>query len=109
MLEVNAQMYASSLKKFRSYSVEQKKRRKVKEKREPEGRSLRQIWRVLKLENVIQEDEKVGIENTEGKAYFNAHLRLAKHIKEVKSYRPKTISSNCRVKTEFVEYLHRAL
>jgi hypothetical protein len=61
MLKVNAQMYDSSMKKFRSYSLEQKKRGKQQKRGERQGRSLREIWRVLKLENIIQEDNKVGI------------------------------------------------
>lgn len=54
-------MYRSSLKKYRSYSVEESKRKSKTEskkdrkgkKGEREGRSLRQIWRVLQLEKVI--------------------------------------------------------
>jgi hypothetical protein len=39
------------------------------------------------------------LENKDGRAFYNAHMRLMKHIVDHKSYRPKTISSNSRVKT----------
>ena len=63
MLEVNKTQYENSMKKFKIYAMTEKKRNKtecdVQEQNKNKvgtnrARSLKQVWKVLKLDNVFQ-------------------------------------------------------
>jgi hypothetical protein len=63
MLEVNKIQYETSLKKFKGYAQEEKKRKNMtlgnfrvngEEVKENKARSLKQVWQVLNLDKVLE-------------------------------------------------------
>jgi hypothetical protein len=76
------------------------------------GRSLEDIWKTLKLERSFNpEEERVKIEDEgeDGIAYYNAHQRMIKHLKNTRCLRPKSLNCSNKLKTEYIEYLQLAL
>ena len=108
MLEVNKAQYESSMKKFKIFAMTDKKRSNTQANLEQQkkssknrARSLKQVWQVLNLDNLLQNDEqKLPLHNREGKQYYQAHMRMLHHIGNVKTIRPKSkYSSSRRAKT----------
>ena len=64
MLEVNQSQYISSMKKFKIFAMNNKQRSQTQENvkqntnNKNKARSLKQVWQVLKLNNILQDDEE---------------------------------------------------
>ena len=100
MLGVNTDMYQSTLKKFRKYTI----------KPTPKSKSevnwnLKRVWKVLNLENILRED--VELTSPEGRQFYDTHKKYLNHLNEIKSLRPKTSSSSYRTKLQYIAYLQQ--
>lgn len=104
MLTVNKAMYHKTLMRFRYHLKEIQK--SAEGRPIPEvvrGRSLQDIWRTLKLEKSFNpEQEHLPINDEEGMAYYNAHQRIARQIRESKGFKPRTLHCNSKIRSEYL-------
>lgn len=112
MLDVNRVMYDKTLMRFRYQLKEIERSAQGRPPAEANrARSLQDIWRTLRLERSFNpEQERLRLPGEEdGMASYLAHLRKARHIRETKCMRPKSLNCSNKIKSEYIEYLQMAL